>query len=169
LFDDKINEVFYNPITVALALIIYGIIMIYIENGKRKSVVKGFSGLSYKLAFSIGIFQCLALIPGTSRSGSTIIGAMLLGTSRYVATEFSFFMAIPTMFGASAVKLLKSGIGFTGFEWVVLGIGSLVAYIVSIIAIKFLVDYIKKHDFKAFGYYRIILGFIVLVYFYLVV
>jgi len=169
LFDDKINEVFYNPIAVALALIIYGIIMIYIENGKRKSVTKDFSGLSYKLAFSIGVFQCLALIPGTSRSGSTIIGAMLLGTSRYVATEFSFFMAIPTMFGASAIKLLKSGLSFTGFEWAVLGIGSLVAYIVSIIAIKFLVDYIKKHDFKAFGYYRIILGFIVLVYFYLVV
>lgn len=167
LFDDKIDEVFYNPITVAFALIIYGIIMIYIERGKRKSPVKDFSGLSYKLAFAIGIFQCLALIPGTSRSGSTIIGATLLGTSRYVATEFSFFMAIPTMLGASALKLLKSGLGFSGFEWAVLGIGSLVAYIVSILAIKFLLDYIRKHDFKAFGYYRIILGVIVLAYFYI--
>jgi undecaprenyl-diphosphatase len=167
LFDDKIDELFYNPITVALALIIYGIIMIYIESGHRKSKVKDFSDLSYGLAFSIGIFQCLALIPGTSRSGSTIIGAVLLGTSRFVATEFSFFMAVPTMLGASALKLLKAGFAFSGFEWLVLGVGSLVAYIVSIFAIKFLMDYIRKHDFKAFGYYRIILGFLVLAYFYI--
>lgn len=168
LFDDKINEMFYNPTTVALALIVYGIIMIYIESGNRKSRVKDFSGLSYKLAFSIGVFQCLALIPGTSRSGSTIIGAVLLGSSRLVATEFSFFMAVPTMLGASALKLLKAGFAFSGFEWTVLGVGSLVAYIVSILAIKFLMDYIRKHDFKAFGYYRIILGFIVLAYFYII-
>nr|WP_312578818.1 undecaprenyl-diphosphate phosphatase [Sedimentibacter sp.] len=168
LFDDKIDEMFYNPVTVALALIVYGIIMIYIESGNKKSKVKDFSSLSYGLAFSIGIFQCLALIPGTSRSGSTIIGAVLLGTSRFVATEFSFFMAIPTMLGASALKLLKAGFAFSGFEWIVLGVGSLVAYIVSILAIKFLMDYIRKHDFKAFGYYRIILGIIVLAYFYII-
>ncbi|MDD4779664.1 MAG: undecaprenyl-diphosphate phosphatase [Tissierellia bacterium] len=167
LYDDIINEIFYNPTVVALALIIYGIIMIYIERNKRKSKVKNFSSLSYKLAFSIGIFQCLALIPGTSRSGSTIIGAMLLGTSRFVATEFSFFMAIPTMLGASGLKLLKAGFDFSGFEWAVLGVGSLVAYIVSIVVIKFLLDYIRKNDFKSFGYYRIVLGFIVLAYFYL--
>ena len=168
LFEDKIDELFYNPVTVALALIIYGIIMIYIEKGRKKALVKDFSDLSYKLAFAIGVFQCLALIPGTSRSGSTIIGAVMLGTSRYVAAEFSFFMAIPTMLGASALKLLKAGLGFSGFEWAVLGIGSLVAYIVSILSIKFLMDYIRKHDFKIFGYYRIILGFIVLIYFYII-
>jgi len=167
LFEDKIDELFFNPITVAIALIIYGVIMICIEGSRRKSKVKDFSDMNYNLAFSIGIFQCLALIPGTSRSGSTIIGAMLLGTSKYVATEFSFFMAIPTMLGASALKLIKAGFGFSGFEWLVLGVGSLVAYIVSIFAIKFLMDYIRKHDFKAFGYYRIILGFLVLAYFYI--
>lgn len=168
LYDDKINELFYNPVTVALALIVYGIIMIYIEKKKRRPIVKSFSALSYKLAFAIGIFQCLALVPGTSRSGSTIIGAMLLGTSRYVAAEFSFFMAVPTMLGASGVKLLKAGFDFSGFEWAVLGIGSLVAYIVSILAIKFLLDYIRRHDFKVFGYYRIVLGFAVLAYFYII-
>lgn len=167
LFEDKIDQLFYNPVVVALALIIYGVIMIFIEDGKKKSKVKDFSSMSYKLAFTIGVFQCLALIPGTSRSGSTIIGAMLFGTSRYIATEFSFFMAVPTMLGASAVKLIKSGLGFSGFEWSVIFIGSLVAYLVSIFAIKFLMDYIRKHDFKAFGYYRIALGFLVLGYFYL--
>ena len=166
LFEDKIDVLFYNPVVVALALIVYGVVMIFIE-GKKRSKVKSFSDMSYTLAFAIGIFQCLALIPGTSRSGSTIIGAMLLGTSKFVATEFSFFMAVPTMLGASAVKLIKAGFAFSGFEWLVLGIGSLVAYLVSIFAIKFLMDYIRKHDFKAFGYYRIVLGFLVLGYFYL--
>ncbi len=167
LYDDIIFENFYNPVTVALALIVYGIIMIVIESGKRRSKINHFNEMSYMKAFSIGIFQCLALIPGTSRSGSTIIGAMLLGTSKFVATEFSFFMAVPTMLGASAIKLLKAGFGFSAFEWMVLGIGSFVAYIVSIFAIKFLMDYIRKNDFKAFGYYRIVLGILVLGYFYL--
>jgi undecaprenyl-diphosphatase len=167
LFEDKIDELFYNPVVVALALIVYGIIMIKIEGGKRNSKVREFSEISYRLALAIGIFQCLALIPGTSRSGSTIIGAVLLGTSRFIATEFSFFMAVPTMIGASGVKLLKAGFAFSGFEWAVLGLGSLVAYLVSIFAIKFLLDYIKKHDFKAFGIYRIILGILVLGYFYI--
>lgn len=167
LFDDIINELFYNPTTVSLSLIIYGIIMIIIENRKKRPKVKELSEISYPLAFCIGIFQTLALIPGTSRSGSTIIGSMLLGTSRYIAAEFSFFMAIPTMFGASAIKLLKAGFSFTPLEWTVLLVGSIVAYLVSILAIKFLMDYIRKHNFKAFGYYRIILGFLVLAYFYI--
>lgn len=166
LFEDKIDELFFNPTTVAIALIVYGVIMIMLENRNKKPKVSDFSQLTYKLALGIGLFQCLALIPGTSRSGSTIIGAVLLGTSRFVATEFSFFLAVPTMLGASALKLLKAGFGFSGFEWVLLATGSIVAFVVSVFAIKFLLDYIKKHDFKAFGYYRIILGIIVLGYFY---
>ena len=168
LFDDKIDELFFNPTTVAIALIVYGIIMIMLENRNKKPSVNSFSQVSYKLAIGIGLFQCLALIPGTSRSGSTIIGAVLLGTSRYIATEFSFFLAVPTMLGASALKLVKTGFAFSGFEWLILATGSIVAYIVSILAIKFLLDYIKKHDFKVFGYYRIILGILVLGYFFLI-
>lgn len=168
LFEDKIDKLFFNPITVAIALIVYGVIMIFIEGGKKSSKVKDFKSITYQLAFAIGIFQCLALIPGTSRSGSTIIGAILLGTSRYIATEFSFFMAVPTMLGASALKLLKAGFNFSSFEWLVLGVGSLIAYIVSIFAIKFLLDYIRKNDFKSFGYYRIVLGMLVLGYFYFI-
>ena len=165
LFEDKIDELFFNSTTVAIALIVYGIIMIVLENRNKKPKVNDFSQLTYKLAIGIGLFQCLALIPGTSRSGSTIIGAVLLGASRYVATEFSFFLAIPTMLGASGLKLLKTGFSFTGFEWLVLAIGSIVAFVVSVFVIKLLMDYIKKHDFKVFGYYRIVLGIIVLAYF----
>lgn len=168
LFDDTIDALFFNPTTVAIALIVYGIIMIMLENRNKKPSVNSFSEVSYKLAIGIGLFQCLALIPGTSRSGSTIIGAVLLGTSRYIATEFSFFLAVPTMLGASALKLVKTGFAFSGFEWLTLATGSIVAYIVSILAIKFLLDYIKKHDFKVFGYYRIILGIVVLAYFFFV-
>ena len=168
LFDDTIDALFFNPTTVAIALIVYGIIMIMLENRNKKPSVNSFSEVSYKLAIGIGLFQCLALIPGTSRSGSTIIGAVLLGTSRYIATEFSFFLAVPTMLGASALKLVKTGFTFSGFEWLILATGSIVAYIVSILAIKFLLDYIKKHDFKVFGYYRIVLGILVLAYFFLI-
>ena len=168
LFDDTIDALFFNPTTVAIALIVYGIIMIMLENRNKKPSVNSFSEVSYKLAIGIGSFQCLALIPGTSRSGSTIIGAVLLGTSRYIATEFSFFLAVPTMLGASALKLVKTGFAFSGFEWLILATGSIVAYIVSILAIKFLLDYIKKHDFKVFGYYRIVLGILVLAYFFLI-
>ena len=164
LFDDTIDALFFNPTTVAIALIVYGIIMIMLENRNKKPSVNSFSEVSYKLAIGIGLFQCLALIPGTSRSGSTIIGAVLLGTSRYIATEFSFFLAVPTMLGASALKLVKTGFAFSGFEWLILATGSIVAYIVSILAIKFLLDYIKKHDFKVFGYYRIVLGALVLLF-----
>ena len=165
LFEDTIDALFFNSTTVSIALIIYGIIMIALENRNKKPLYNDFSQVTYKLAIGIGIFQCLALIPGTSRSGSTIIGAVLLGASRYVATEFSFFLAIPTMLGASALKLLKSGFAFNGFEWIVLATGSVVAYVVSVFVIKFLLDYIRKHDFKVFGYYRIVLGIIVLAYF----
>ena len=168
LFDDTIDALFFNPTTVAIALIVYGIIMIMLENRNKKPSVNSFSEVSYKLAIGIGLFQCLALIPGTSRSGSTIIGAVLLGTSRYIATEFSFFLAVPTMLVASALKLVKTGFAFSGFEWLILATGSIVAYIVSILAIKFLLDYIKKHDFKVFGYYRIVLGILVLAYFFLI-
>ena len=168
LFDDTIDALFFNPTTVAIALIVYGIIMIMLENRNKKPSVNSFFEVSYKLAIGIGLFQCLALIPGTSRSGSTIIGAVLLGTSRYIATEFSFFLAVPTMLGASALKLVKTGFAFSGFEWLILATGSIVAYIVSILAIKFLLDYIKKHDFKVFGYYRIVLGILVLAYFFLI-
>ncbi len=140
LFEEDIDRLFFNSTTVALALIIYGVIMIVIENRDKKPAVSDFSEVSYKLAIGIGLFQCLALIPGTSRSGSTIIGATLLGASRYVAAEFSFFLAIPTMLGASLLKLVKTGFAFTGFEWLVLGVGSVVAFVVSVIVIKFFMD-----------------------------
>lgn len=169
LFDDKLDELFYNPPTVAITLILYGILFIILENRHKRPRIKSFEQLDYKTAFLIGVFQILALIPGTSRSGSTILGAVFLGTSRYIAAEFSFFLAIPVMFGASALKLLKFflkvGFGFSALEFSILITGMIVAFIVSIFAIKFLMDYIKKHDFKVFGYYRIILGIIVILYF----
>ena len=167
LFEDTIDKLFFNSTTVAIALIVYGIIMIALENRNKRPKINDFSQLTYKLALGIGLFQCLALIPGTSRSGSTIIGAVLLGASRFVAAEFSFFLAIPTMLGASTLKLLKAGFAFNQLEWTILATGSIVAFVVSVFAIKFLMDYIKKHDFKAFGYYRIVLGIIVLAYFWL--
>lgn len=167
LFDDLINSVLYNAITVAIMLIIYGIIFIILESKSRKVKIKRISQLSYQTSLLIGMFQVLALVPGTSRSGITIIGAVLLGCSRTLAAEFSFFLAIPIMLGASTLKLVKTGTNFSGLEWSVLLTGSIVAFLVSIIAIKFLMDFIKKHDFKVFGYYRIILGILVLVYFYI--
>ncbi|MDD2269613.1 MAG: undecaprenyl-diphosphate phosphatase [Eubacteriales bacterium] len=166
LFDDKIDELFYNYVTVAVMLILYGIFFILIERRKNvETVVDDFGSITYKTAFLIGIFQMLALIPGTSRSGATIVGAMLLGLSRFTAAEFSFFLAIPAMFGASAYKLLKFGFDFSKQELVVLVVGMAVSFLVSIAAIKLLMGYIKKNDFKPFGYYRIILGIIVLLYF----
>ncbi|MDF2589196.1 MAG: pyrophosphate phosphatase [Anaerocolumna sp.] len=167
LFDDKIDELFYNPTTVAITLILYGILFIVIENRNKTRVPKisDLATLPISTAFLIGIFQLLSLIPGTSRSGTTILGAILIGTSRFVATEFTFFLAIPIMAGASLLKVLKFGFDFTSTELLTLILGMLSAFVVSIIAIKFLVGYIKKNDFKAFGVYRIILGFIVIVYF----
>ncbi|ACL18936.1 undecaprenyl-diphosphatase [Desulfitobacterium sp. LBE] len=168
LWDDVFNALFYNYQTVAVMLIIFGILFIVIENynkGKRPRV-NHLSQITYTTAFMIGIFQLIAAIfPGTSRSGATIVGGLLLGVSRTVAAEFTFFLAIPVMFGASALKLLKFGFNFTGPELMILLIGMVVAFIVSVISIKFLMGYIKKNDFKIFGWYRIILGVIVLLYF----
>ncbi len=166
-FDDKIDKLFYNYQTVAFTLILYGVLFIIIENYNkgRKPRVKSFKQLSYPMAVFIGVFQVLALIPGTSRSGATILGATLLGTSRYIAAEFSFFLAIPVMFGASLLKLVKFGFHFTGTEAAILIVGMVTAFVVSVLAIKFLMGYIKKNDFKAFGYYRIVLGALVIVYF----
>ncbi len=166
-FDDWIDKVFYNYITVAVTLILYGIAFIVIENKHKNHIpsITSLTDITYKTAFIIGLFQLLALIPGTSRSGATIIGAILIGTSRTIAAEFTFFLAIPVMFGASLVKLIKFGFIFTQTELILLITGTATAFIISIIAIKFLLHYIKKNDFKAFGYYRIVLGIIVLLYF----
>ena len=170
LFDDWMEEHFHNYILVSIMLIVYGVLFIVIENWnkKNKPSVTALSNLTYKTALLIGVFQVLSLVPGTSRSGATIIGALLLGVSRYVAAEFTFFLAIPVMFGASGIKLLKffmEGAGMTGMEIAMLDVGCVVALVVSIIAIKFLMGYIKKNDFKVFGWYRIILGVLVLGYF----
>lgn len=167
LFDDWFDAHFYNYQTVAVTLIVYGILFIVIENrNKGKSArIKSFKDLSYMTALSIGLFQVLSLIPGTSRSGATILGAIILGTSRGIAAEYSFFLSIPVMFGASALKLVKFGLNFTGLEIAVLLTGMIVAFIVSVAAIKFLIKYIKNNDFKVFGWYRIILGILVLGYF----
>lgn len=169
-FDDWMEEHFHNATVVALALIIYGVIFIVIENyNKRRTPrIVTLSDLSFKDAFLIGVFQVLSLIPGTSRSGSTIIGGILIGASRELAAEFTFFLAIPVMFGASLIKLLKFGLAFTSVELAVLIVGMVVAFGVSILAIKFLMGYIKKHDFKVFGWYRIVLGLLVLLYFYVI-
>jgi len=167
LYDDIIDELFYNYQTVTFTLIIYGVLFIIIERlhkGKQPNITT-LAQLSYKTALLIGIFQLLALIPGTSRSGATIIGAMILGSSRVIAAEFTFFLAIPVMFGASLLKLVKFGLNFSSYELIILFTGMLVAFVTSILAIKFLMGYIKKHDFKVFGYYRIILGCIVFIYF----
>ena len=166
-FNDIIEEKFNNYVVVAIALIVYGVIFILVENynKRRKPVCTSLEELSFGTAFKIGIFQVLSVIPGTSRSGSTIIGGILVGTSRTVAAEFTFFLAIPVMFGASLLKLVKFGFAFTPAEILTLVTGVVVAFFVSIIAIKFLMGYIKKHDFKAFGWYRIVLGILVLGYF----
>jgi undecaprenyl-diphosphatase len=167
LYDDWLNEHFYNYQTVAITLIIYGILFIVIENrNKNKAArVTDFRELSYLTAFCIGIFQVLSLIPGTSRSGSTILGAIIMGTSRHIAAEYSFFLSIPVMFGASALKLVKFGFSFTGMEMAILLTGMVVAFVVSVLAIRFLLGYIKTNDFKAFGWYRIVLGILVVGYF----
>lgn len=167
-FDEKFEELFYNPTCIAIALIVFGIAFIVIENlnknkkgGKDKN-----SEITYKDAFIIGIFQLIAAIfPGTSRSGATIIGGLLIGLSRPNAAEFTFYLAIPTMLGASLLKLIKFGLVFTSTELIILLLGMFVSFIVSMFVIKFLMSYIKKHDFKIFGYYRIALGILVLVYF----
>lgn len=168
LFDDEIEALLYRYEVVAAALIIFGVAFILIEsrNKKKQAKVTRLADLTYSFAFFIGVFQLIAAIfPGTSRSGATIVGALLLGVSRTVAAEFTFFLAIPVMFGASLLKLVKFGFAFTGSEAAILAVGMLVAFVVSIFVIKFLMDYIKKHDFKVFGWYRIILGAAVIIFF----
>ena len=168
LFDDVFNALFYNYQTVAIMLILFGILFIVIESRNQNSVprVRSISKISYLTAFIIGVFQLIAAVfPGTSRSGATIIGALLIGVARTTAAEFTFFLAIPAMFGGSAIKILKFGFHFTASQVGILLLGMAVAFIVSIFAIKFLMSYIKKHDFKVFGWYRIVLGILVLAYF----
>lgn len=171
LFDDQIDSMLTGDsraFVVAATLIIYGVLFIIIESMKKKETVLDTNNLSYKTALAIGLMQCLALVPGTSRSGTTILGAMLLGCGRTVAAEFSFFLSIPAMAGGSGIKLLQylgDGNTFTSNQLVILLVGTAVAFFVSVLAIKFLMSYIRKNDFKAFGYYRIVLGIIVLLYF----
>lgn len=167
LFDSYLEKYLHTPIVIASMLIFYGILFIIIEiwNKKRTPKTNTLAEISYRAALIIGAFQVLSLIPGTSRSGATIIGALLIGVSRVAAAEFTFFLAVPTMLGASFFKLVKFGFAFTGTEIVTLLLGMVVAFAVSIFVIKFLMTFIKKHDFKVFGYYRIILGIVVLLYF----
>ncbi len=167
-FDDALDALFYNPWCVAIALIVFGVAFILIENRNKKMMPKitELGAITYRTALMIGIFQLLAAVfPGTSRSGATIVGALLIGVSRTVAAEFTFFLAIPVMLGASLLKLLKFGFSFTGQELVILMAGMAVAFVVSVAVIRFLMGYIKKHDFKIFGWYRIVLGALVLLYF----
>lgn len=168
LFDDLFTALFYNPVCVALALIVFGVAFIVIENWNKNRTpkVNTLGDITYTTALLIGIFQLIAAIfPGTSRSGATIVGALLIGVSRTVAAEYTFFLAIPVMFGASLLKVVKFGFGFTPLELVLLLIGTVVSFVVSLFVLRFLMSYIKKHDFKVFGWYRIALGVIVLVYF----
>ena len=164
--DDLVDDVLGIPEVIATTLFIYGVLFIWLESRNKTPKIHGFDNMSYKTALFIGMFQMLALIPGTSRSGSTILGAVLLGCSRYVAAEFSFFMAIPAMFGASALKLVKyvlehQGLTFTLEEWVILAVGFAVSFAVSVVVIRFLMNFIKKHDFKSFGWYRIALAIVI--------
>ena len=171
LLDDWMDAHLHNGIVVSIALIVYGIAFILVERkneGKYLHMVDDVHKIDYKTALLIGAFQCLSLVPGTSRSGSTILGAIMLGVGRSAGAEFSFFMAIPTMLGASAIKFLKfmlSGVGITGMEIAVLAVGCVVSFIVSLLVIKALMDYVRRHSFSAFGVYRIILGAVVLAYF----
>lgn len=167
LFDDLLEKYFGNAVTIAIMLILYGVAFILIENWNKKRTPKvaTLNEISYQTAFIIGLFQVLSMIPGTSRSGATIVGALLIGVSRTAAAEFTFFLAVPTMVGASALKLFKFGLNFTGEEIFALVLGMVVAFVVSLLCIKWLMSFIKKHDFKVFGWYRIVLGIIVLVYF----
>lgn len=168
LFDELFESLFYNSVCVSIALIVFGIGFILIENRNKKTKAKinSLSEITYQTAFIIGLFQLIAAIfPGTSRSGATILGALLIGVSRTVAAEFTFFLAIPVMLGASLLKVVKFGFSFSGNELMILLTGMVTAFVVSVIVIKFLMGYIKKHDFKVFGWYRIVLGGVVLLYF----
>lgn len=170
LFDDYIEAHLHTPVVIAAMLIIYGAAFIVTErwNKTRSPRVSGIEDISYKTALLIGLFQVLSIIPGTSRSGATIIGALIIGVSRTAAAEFTFFLAVPVMFGLSAIKLLKFGLAFTSAELITLLVGMAVAFFVSLLVIRFLMAYIKKHDFQIFGWYRIVLGIVVLLYFTLI-
>lgn len=170
LFDDFIEEHLHTPVVIAAMLILYGAAFIIVEiwNKRRSPKIIVLEDITYKTALLIGLFQVLSIIPGTSRSGATIIGALIIGVSRTAAAEFTFFLAVPVMFGLSAIKLLKFGFAFTSAELIILLVGSITAFAVSLIVIKFLTSYIKKRDFKAFGIYRIALGVLLLIYFLLV-
>lgn len=168
LIDDWLDGVLERSAmyVIAVTLVIYGVLFIWMENRKTTAKINSFEEMSFKTALLVGVFQMLALIPGTSRSGSTILGATVLGTSRVVAAEFSFFMAIPVMFGASGLKLFKAGLDgslftFTGFEWLLLVIGLVVSFLVSLVVIRWLIAFVKKHSFKPFGWYRIVLGAVI--------
>ena len=163
-FDDWLDEHFYNAVTVAAMLLLYGVLFIFVEkrNAGQKAVIGSIDRIDWTTALLIGVFRCLALIPGTSRSGATILGGIVLGMSRKTASEYTFFLAIPVMLGASLLKLVKFGFAFSGYELLLLAAGMAVAFVVSIFAIRFLMKYIRTHDFKAFGIYRIVLGVIVL-------
>ena len=167
LFDDFLEAHLQTPVVISMMLILYGVLFLLIENWNktRTATTVSLEDISYKTAFLIGVFQVLSLIPGTSRSGATIIGALLIGVSRVAAAEFTFFLAVPTMLGASAFKLVKFGFSFTSVELLTLLIGMAVAFVVSVFVIKFLMSFIKKHDFKVFGWYRIALGLVVILYF----
>lgn len=167
LFDDYIEEHLHTPLVIGIALIFYGVAFILVENWNKdkQPKTKELSDITYKTAFIIGLFQVLSIIPGTSRSGSTIIGALIIGVSRVAAAEFTFFLAVPVMIGMSFLKIIKVGFSFTQAEYVILAAGTITAFLVSVIVIKFLMAYIKKKDFKLFGWYRIILGILVIAYF----
>lgn len=168
LFDEVFERLFYNYVSVAIALIVFGVAFIVVENLRKgkKSRIRSLARLDYKTVLLIGVFQVIAAIfPGTSRSGATIVGALMLGVSRKVAAEFTFFLAIPVMFGASLLKLVKYGFAFAGSELAILLVSMAVAFVVSVLVIRFLLSYIRKHDFKVFGWYRIVLGAVVLAYF----
>lgn len=167
LVDDILDEYLMNAYVVAATLILYGVLFVVLENRNqyRKFEVQRVGDISYQTALYIGLFQLLSLIPGTSRSGSTILGAMILGCSRGASAEFSFFLGIPVMFGASLLKIIKYGLNFTVPQVLYLLLGMVVAFVVSVYSIKFLMGYIRQHDFKFFGYYRIILGAVVILYF----
>lgn len=165
--DEVCEEKFYHAVPVAIALIVFGVAFILIErkNKGKEANVNSLEEITFKTAFMIGMFQLIAaLFPGTSRSGATIVGALLIGVSRTVSSEFTFFLAIPVMLGASLLKVLKFGFAFTGMELAILGVGTVVAFVVSIVVIRFLMDYIKKHDFQVFGWYRIVLGALVILF-----
>ena len=167
LFDDFIEAHLHTPFVIAAALIVYGVAFIVVEkhNRTRKPSIRKLSEIDYKTALLIGLFQVLSIIPGTSRSGATIIGALIIGVSRTAGAQFTFFLAVPVMFGLSFIKLLKFGLAFTGTELAILLVGSVSAFLVSLFVIKFLMSYIKKHDFTVFGWYRIALGIVVILYF----